>query len=181
MGRQGQQLRWRQTEFGDLSSVGLICDGVHSELPERPEVFEEKLRLFPRGCLVLCESEEIVGYGFFYPWRRYDIPPLDTLLVRLPDPPDCIFIHDVVVLPSARGRGAARALAQRALSVGRDRGITDLALVSVYDSHTMWARVGFEVVTDSRIEEMLKSYGSSARYMIRSARTGNPPLETQRE
>jgi GNAT superfamily N-acetyltransferase len=169
-------LCWRQTEFTDLPAIDRIGDEIHVDLREHPEVFEEKFHLFPQGCLVLSEADAIVGYGFFHPWRLYSIPPLDTLLVRLPDSPDCMFIHDVVVLPAARGRGAARAFLRRALEIGGNHRIATLALVSVYNSYVLWARDDFEIVTDTRVEEKLKSYGPSARYMIRMPRAGDPPL-----
>jgi hypothetical protein len=41
-----------------------------------------------------------------------------------------------------------------------------MALVSVYGSRILWARLGFEVVADSARVDKLKSYGQAARYMI---------------
>lgn len=163
----GYHLCWRLANVADLTTINRIGDEIHVDLPERPEVFEEKFRLFPRGCLVLCQSETIVGYGFSHPWCLYSVPPLDTFLGRLPSFADCMFIHDVVVLAVARGHGAAGEFVERTVAVAREQGMSSLALVSVYNTHPLWARCGFEVVLDLRLKEKLKSYGQSARYMIR--------------
>jgi hypothetical protein len=70
-------------------------------------VFGEKLRLFPAGCLKLVRADEFLGYGISHSWMLGNIPPLDTFLGSLPDRPNCIYVHDVVIHPSARGHNAA--------------------------------------------------------------------------
>ena len=163
-------LLWRKADLNEVPAIKRIGDKIHFDLPERLEVFVEKFRLFPQGCLVLCKSGATVGYGIFHPWRLYSVPPCDTFLQRLPPFPDCMFIHDVVVLPAARGLGAAGEFVQMTAEVASEQGIAALALVSVRDTYPFWARYGFEVITDPVVDEKLKSYGPSARYMIRVAR-----------
>src|SRR5207244_4287137 len=113
--------KWRQATTDDLDAIDAIGNGIHLSLPERPEVFAEKLNLFPSGCRVLIYSGEIVGYGISHPWHLNKIPPLDTFLNTLPSQPDCIFIHDVVVLPSARGHGAAQRFIEIVADAARER------------------------------------------------------------
>lgn len=161
---------WRQTDEGDLAAIDAIGNSIHLSLPERPEVFAEKLRLFPAGCRTLILYGDIVGYGMSHPWRLYNIPPLDTFLEALPASPDCIFIHDVVVLPRARGHHAAEQFIDIIVSAAHDRTIQSVALVSVYNTHPLWMRCGFEVVAHPELSEKLKSYGETARYMIRRLR-----------
>jgi len=43
--------QWRQATAEDLGAIDAIGNGIHTSLPERPEVFAEKLTLFPAGCL----------------------------------------------------------------------------------------------------------------------------------
>jgi hypothetical protein len=167
MMEESRPLCWRQAEFGDLPAIDRVSRAIHVDLLERPEVLAEKLSLFARGCLILCEAGVIVGYGLSHPWRLYSIPPLDTLLGRLPSSPDCIFIHDVAVLTSARGRGSAAQFLRKTFNLAWEQGISALALVSVYNTYPLWAQHGFEIITDFRVDEKLTSYGSSARYMIR--------------
>ena len=105
-----------------------------------------------------------------HPWHLNKIPPLDTFLKVLPSQPDCIFIHDVVVLPRARGHGAAEKFVEIVADVARERLIPALALVSVYDTHPLWMKCGFEIVQRPDLAEKLQSYGATARYMVRKLR-----------
>jgi GNAT superfamily N-acetyltransferase len=144
-----------------------IGNAIHVELPESPEVFEEKLRLFPTGCFVLTEHTRVVGYSFCHPWRLRSIPPLNQLLVRLPASPDCVLIHDVAVLPEVRGQGSTAVLVGSIETIAKRLDISHLALVSVYNTRAFWARFGFEEFADSALAEKLAAYGATARYMMR--------------
>ena len=151
----------------DLAAIQNIAAIVHPALSEDTEVFAEKLSLFPEGCFILIENGAILGYAFVHPWRFNEIPKLDTLLHRLPSPPECILVHDVAMLKQARGRGAARALVELVSKLAREREISKLALVSVYNAHLQWAQLGFEPVRNDHVAEQLQSYGNEARYMVR--------------
>ena len=95
----------------DLQSIQKISVVIHPDLPERLEVFAEKLSFFPQGCFVLIQDDDaVLGYAFAHPWWLNDIPKLDDFLFRLPSSPDCLLIHDVTVLAQARGHGASRTL-----------------------------------------------------------------------
>jgi GNAT superfamily N-acetyltransferase len=159
---------WRAATTEDLPIIDRIADEIHVDLPERPEVFAEKLSLFPEGCFVLLQNGQPVGYGFSHPWILNSIPPLDTFLKILPCPAECLFIHDVVVLPQARGHGAAGELIEQIATLARRRGIGYLALVSVYNTDPLWARFGFNVEANKALHDKLKSYGDTAKYMVRA-------------
>jgi GNAT superfamily N-acetyltransferase len=162
------QPTWRAATSADLQAVNDIRDSIHLTLPEGPEVFAEKFRLFPEGCFVFSREALVLGYGLSHPWLLRMIPPLDQFLGALPALPECLFIHDVVVLPQARGHGAASTLVDLLARLARKRGIPYLALVSVYNTDALWARFGFQVVTDSVLSKKLRTYGETARYMILS-------------
>jgi hypothetical protein len=121
---------WRSAKSDDLEMINRIADMIHVDLPERPEVFAEKLQLFPQGCFALVQNGAVVGYGVSHPWQLNSIPPLDTFLGALPASPECLFIHDVVVLPQARKFGASGELIKLLAGVPRHQGISFLALVS---------------------------------------------------
>ena len=160
-------LTWRTAGDTDLDSINAIADATHVDLPERPEVFAEKLRLFPQGCFVLAENGTAVGYAVSHPWYVNKIPPLDAFLSDLPPSPDCLFIHDVAVAPNSRRQGAAGKLIETLSDLARRQGISALALVSVYDTHPLWARHGFQICSSPELSEKLKSYGTTAKYMRR--------------
>jgi hypothetical protein len=66
-------LHWRRAENSDLAAIDRIADSIHTGLPERPEVFAEKRRLYPPGCLVLDRLEQIpadVGHRLYPAWRK---------------------------------------------------------------------------------------------------------------
>jgi GNAT superfamily N-acetyltransferase len=158
---------WRVAEVSDLGDIQSIADRIHPDLQERPEIFAERLKLFPEGCFALVQNEQVVGYGLSHPWFLNSIPPLNQLLGSLPQSPGCLLIHDVAALPQARGHGAARALIEITAKLARKRQIPCLALVSVYNTRPLWTSLGFEVVTDGALTDKLESYGNTARYMIR--------------
>ena len=158
---------WRRAHATDLEAISAIAARIHPDLPERPEVLAEKMRLYPDGCHVLEAGDEIRGYGLAHPWTQHRIPPLDDFLERLPEDADCLYIHDVAVLPDARG-GVARAYVAEIEQLAQSSGITRLALVSVYGTRVLWERLGFQPVTpDAVLREKLESYGANATYMLR--------------
>lgn len=157
---------WRPLRLDDLDALCGVAAAVHPGLPERPEVFEEKLRLFPAGCFALEAAGALAGYAISHPWRLYDVPPLDAFLERLPDAPDCLYLHDVAVTPAARGYDAGAALIERLREVARKEGSSAIALTSVYGSDVLWRKLNFETAFDNRLAGKLNSYGPSATYMI---------------
>ena len=160
-----QDAAWRRATLADVEAIHGIEGVVHTLLPERPEVMAEKIRLFADGCMMLELGAEAVGYGIAYPWLLDAVPALDTFFGALPSESRCIFIHDVAILPQARARGAGAAFVRHAGRLATARGFSRLALVSVYDTHPVWARCGFEVQPPPPGDK-LKGYGATARYMV---------------
>ena len=158
---------WRPARTSDLPAISAVAARLHPGLPERPEVLMEKVQLYPAGCRVLVADDAIAGYGLAHPWSQHQIPPLDRFLERLPGVADCLYVHDVAVLPDRRG-GAARDYIAAVAELARASGIATLALVSVYTTRPMWERLGFRPVTaDAELAAKLASYGPDATYMLR--------------
>jgi len=158
---------WHHATATDLEMIDRIAREVHPALTERPEIFAEKFRLFPEGCLVYASDETVTGYGLSHPWRRHDIPPLDSFLKRLPERADCMYVHDVALLPQARGRGAAGRYIKMVADIAARHGLRSLTLVSVYETSGLWSRLGFRADPDEALVPKLASYGSEAKYMVR--------------
>ncbi|PIT00861.1 acetyltransferase [Bradyrhizobium nitroreducens] len=162
------KLHWRPARVSDFRAIVAIATQIHPDLPERPEVFMEKMQLYPPGCRVLVAENAVAGYGLAHPWTQHQIPPLDGFLERLPENADCLYVHDVAVLPDRRG-GVARDYIAGIAELARASGIATLALVSVYATRPLWEHLGFRAVTaDAALRAKLASYGEGATYMLRN-------------
>lgn len=139
---------------------------VHALLPERREVMAEKLGLCPAGCRLLARDGDVMGYGLSHPWRLGGVPALDRPLGAIPDDADCFYLHDVALLPAARGRGAGRAFVDHVRAEARRRDVAALALVSVYGTVPLWSTLGFAVRELPGLAAKLGPYGTEARYMV---------------
>lgn len=156
---------WRPAKNDDLADIVAIAADVHPDLPERADVLEEKRALFPQGCFCLEDNGHVTGYALSHPWRLYEAPPLDRFLGVLPTDADCLYLHDVAVQVTARGKGAARAIIRKLDLVAQNAGLPALALTSVNHSRQLWETLGFAAVSDKRVET--DSYGGAAAYMLR--------------
>ena len=170
------QSHWRQARSADLPDITEIAARIHPGLAERDEVLAEKMRLFPDGCMTLVADDAIVGYGLSHPWKLRQIPGLDDFLGALPADADCLYLHDVAVLPEYRGRQTAGSYIATIATIAKSASLGSaslgfLALVSVYGTNSFWARFGFRAVTpDAALRAKLASYGETAKYMINDLR-----------
>jgi len=151
----------------DLPAVMAVAAEVHPDYPEGEAVFAERCVLHPAGCLVLESGEGVGGYVLSHPWRLGQVPALDSLLGALPDEADAYYIHDLALLPGARGGGAASAGVDQLAAHARVSGFARMALVAVGSSAGFWRRQGFREAHDEALARKLASYDSAARYMVR--------------
>jgi ribosomal protein S18 acetylase RimI-like enzyme len=159
-------LNWRPMTAADLPAALAVADVVHPNYPEDPAVFTERLALYPRGCLVLARHDRLIGYIVSHPWSYGEPPALNSLLGALPVPPTTYYIHDIALLPEARGTGAANAVVTRLIAQARDEGLPDLSLTAVNDSVAFWTRHGFRLAEEPALDEKLRSYDAAARFMV---------------
>ena len=150
---------WRPMTPADLPAVARIGGFVHTDFPERPAVFAERLVLFPDGCL-MTEG----GYAIAHPTRLGAPPALDALLGALPSDADTLHVHDIALLPAMQGRGLGGAALRALIAVAGRRNVTWASLVAVHGTPPYWARFGFRTAPASAA---LASYGAEARYMVR--------------
>lgn len=152
----------------DLAVVRAIAAEIHPAYPEDEAVFAERLALFAAGSLVLeGPSSRIAGYVLSHPWHFGAPPKLDTLLGALPERASTYYLHDLALLPEARGSGAARALVGRLVQMARKLSLPSLSLVAVNGSAGFWQRQQFEAYQHPALEEKLLSYDNGARLMVR--------------
>jgi ribosomal protein S18 acetylase RimI-like enzyme len=152
----------------DLAAATGIANLVHVDFPEDAAVFEERLRLYPDGCWVLGQGDEIAGYLVSHPWRLREPPALNSLLRGLPAEASTYYIHDLTLLPAARGAGAAASIVRQILAHAAACGFATASLVAVSGSAPFWQSHGFRIIADDAdMRRKLQSYGGEAQFMVR--------------
>ncbi|WP_454001069.1 GNAT family N-acetyltransferase [Afipia felis] len=158
---------WRPMTAVDLPAVNAVAARVHPAYPEDEAVFAERLRLYPLGCHVLDRNGTIVAYAVSHPWVDHAPPPLNAPLGGLPARPSTYYLHDIALLPEARGSGAAVVLVAMLVAQAGVERLSSLSLIAVNGSAGFWRRQGFEAVTDDALAAKLRSYGDDAQFMMR--------------
>lgn len=158
---------WRDMSVSDMEGLLEVADVVHPGLPESAAVFEERVRLFPAGCLILADDGgQVCGYAISHPIRSGQPPALDSFLGAIAPDADQYYIHDLAILPSFRLRRLATECLSKLLAIADHYATT--SLVSVYDTTLFWKRFGFTPEpTDRVLSEKLCGYGEDATYLLR--------------
>lgn len=167
-----KDVTWRAMTGYDLEAVFDIANKVHPGFFESLEVLSEKQSLYRNGCLLLEIAEQPRGYVLSHPWRLGDLPPLNTLLGNLPEAADTYYIHDLALLPLARGVGAADRVIAALTKHAAAMGFASMALVAVNGSAGFWQRHGFAVEERPELADKLRGYEAEARYMVRRLPAG---------
>lgn len=160
--------QWRPATPADVPEIAEISSITLAGYPEEAVIFEELIRLSPAGCHVLTVSEAIAGYLVSHPWTRRLPPPLNTPIGALPQKPDSWYIHDLSLLESARGFGAAREAVEIAAHCAVGAGLSNLSLVAVNGAAGFWEARGFTPLMDEEVAARIASYGEDALYMERA-------------
>ena len=160
--------QWRPMVPGDLDMVMDVAAAVHPGYPESPAVFAERLRLYPAGCRLAEQGGRVLGYAVTHPGRLGWVPKLDSLLGTLPEEADCLYLHDVALLPGARGSGLGAAALAWARELAAREGFAWLALTSTPEARGYWDRQGF--TPGEPQPAALASYGGGMSYMLRRLR-----------
>ena len=166
---------WRPMTPRDLAQVQVLADAIHADHPEDASVLAERQRLYPQGCLILVEGEKAIGYALTHPWRLGEPPPLNAQLGALPGKATTYYIHDVALLPEARGKGYASQAAHMLAEHAQAAGFRNLSLVAVNRSQAFWESVGFRATAALGLEAKLASYGPDAVLMVRDL--ASPPVD----
>ncbi|MBN8969568.1 MAG: GNAT family N-acetyltransferase [Rhizobiales bacterium] len=158
---------WRLMQPADLPAVGVLAAAIHPDYPEEDAVFVERLRLYPQGCRVFERDGKIAAYVVSHPWLERQPPALNALLGELPAAPSTYYIHDIALLPGARGSGAAAQVVAALIAQARAERLASLSLVAVNGSAGFWQRHGFVAVAAPELDAKLRSYSDDAQFMIR--------------
>jgi GNAT superfamily N-acetyltransferase len=159
---------WRDMTVHDVQGLLRVADAIHPDLPESEDVFAERVRLFPMGCLVLVEGGDVCGYAISHPIRHGQPPPLDRLLGEIAPEANQYYIHDLAILPKFRGQGFAAECIAKLLAVAKPYPTT--SLVAVYGTAPFWGRYGFaSEPVDEVLSEKLRGYGADAAFLSRQS------------
>jgi GNAT superfamily N-acetyltransferase len=162
------QATWRNLTIDDIEPLAQVANKIHPGLPERDEVFAERIKLFPAGCLALVDnkSNKLHGYAISHPIRYQAPPPLDSLLGEIAEDADQFYIHDLAILPECQGRGYGKECLEMLFEVAKKYQST--GLVSVYGTAPFWGRFGFvPVKMNVALQTKLVEYGEDAMFLER--------------
>lgn len=153
--------QWRPMLETDLDAVMAIADAVHADHPEDRAVFADRLTLFPQGCRLLAKGCRALGYAVAHPIRMGRPAALNAVLERLAPDADCLHLHDLALLPEARGSRFPAAFVATAM---RGSKFPHLSLIAIDGLEPYWRRFGFAPSpADHRV---LATYDAHAVYMI---------------
>lgn len=154
----------------DLPAVKQLSDRIYPPaLHEALAVYAEKLAFCPDGCFVLAAGDDLLGYLVSHPWRAGAPPALDRPLRLAPAAPDCFYLHDLALLPQARGHGAARAAIAIVLAITRARALAQVQLVAVGDAAPFWHAMEFRALAGAS-----PAYGPGACLMALEITSDKP-------
>jgi GNAT superfamily N-acetyltransferase len=152
----------------NLEAVGAIADSVHGRYTEPVAVYAERLRLYPAGCFALERDATVIGFLVSHPWHRHDPPGLGAMLGAIPEDADGYYLHDLALLPVARGGGEGARASALALEQARRAGLSEVFLIAVSGAESFWATRGFVLAPDRTISAKLRAtYGPGVHYMHR--------------
>lgn len=167
---------WRLMQPGDLPDVLRIAAQVHPDYPEHADVFIERQQLYPQGCWVRQHRSQLYGYLLSHPWLLGHPPALNTKLYTLPDTADSYYLHDIALLPAARGSGAANQIIAQLCSQAQTENLATLSLIAVNQSAGFWQRHAFQLANHLVPAEKLHSYSRDACYLVRTVTNRTPTI-----
>lgn len=134
----------REIQPGDWSAIDRVQRACFpASAIESLEALRSIAEAAPGLCAVAESGEGVIGYLLSHPWFFEDLPVLNRPLEGCPEDADTLFLHDMAVLPSARGGGLASVMVNRALGAAQERNMAHASLLSVQGTVDFWTRFGF--------------------------------------
>jgi ribosomal protein S18 acetylase RimI-like enzyme len=157
----------RPMGLADLSAVLEIQAACYTQIvPESLESYVAKLMAAPGSCFIAEIERRTIGYLVAVPSDFANPPQLNQTYWRLPEWPDCLYLHDLAVAPSARATGAGRALVDAFFAHLHQSELPRASLIAIQDSAPYWQRRGFQAVPlADTLRTRLASYGRDVQYM----------------
>jgi len=155
----------------DLEGVTEVQKKTFTQnLCEKHSVMLNRFETFGQYFYVAKNENAIIGYMLSFPWRSGHTPINNQNFPTILQAPDCFYIHDITLLPEARGTGLARAMIEKACETGRSLGFKTISLVAVAQSGDYWDKINFQEHLDIPVEKknaIIANYGEGSRLMLR--------------
>lgn len=135
--------QWRPMRDADLPIVVRISDAVHGDFTEPLETFADRLAHYPAGCAILERDGEALGYLISHPWPRGAAPPKLGAQLGAILGSDSYYLHDIALLPAARGTGAGATATAFVMRQAEVEGCRDIRLVAIQGADSYWYAQGF--------------------------------------
>lgn len=146
-----------------IMQIQAACYPAHFN--EAAEVFAERIANYAHSSWLALRNNQALGYLFTYPTQLGQVCKLGSGF-STSQAANCLYLHDMAVLPEAKGQGIASALLSTALQYGRQRKLRHSALVAVQNSATFWQKFGYSISSLESEQQMnLLSYGDQAHYL----------------
>lgn len=158
---------WRQLTAADIPALLEVQSEAYPWHQEGEDMFLDRMRVYPSGCLALDGPDGMLGYILSHPWRADDPPPLDTRLGALPERPGTYYLHDLALLKAAHGKGHGARLVRHLAEHAGTCGFKTMSLIAVNRSAPFWERQRFAVREVPGLAAKLKTYGPDAVFMMR--------------
>jgi ribosomal protein S18 acetylase RimI-like enzyme len=151
-----------------MADVLRIQDYCYTEIePELLESLQAKILASPNTCLIAESSEGAVGYLIAVPIIYPHLTTLNAPTFELSADADTLYIHDLAIDSTGRGKGVAQALVRASIDAAKRSGLSRACLVAIQNSQRFWEQFGFETVAEPAddLRAKLASYGADAQLM----------------
>ena len=156
----------RAMQHRDIEAVMQIqaaCYVIHAIEPQ--STFTDRLQTSPETAWVVEDSEGVCAYLVGYYSTIGNVTPLGGHFK--PTLSNCLYLHDLAILPRVAGQRLGVTLVNAALSQ-QPFHIQYAVLVSIQNSRSFWQKIGFEIhPLDAHQTKNLQSYPQPAFYMLK--------------
>jgi hypothetical protein len=159
--------RWTNLKIEEIPMAVSIGDQLFPTLQENVIYYLEKYSLFSEGCLALKNNNDLCGYIISHPWTLFKAPKLNSFIEYLPDTSNCMYIHDISILPEHRGKNLSRIGLEIIEELSLRNGFSYISITSVCGTNSMWESFGYKSTDHWKQKPDIDEYGSDAVYMIK--------------
>ena len=92
---------------------------------------------------------------------------LNRYIEKLPEPADCLYLHDIAILTKIAGKGVGFEVVKKFKQFTKEKGYTAISAIAVMGTIVYWEKHGFiETVLDSKKHKsLIEHYGANTNYI----------------